>query len=507
MSSRSILMSAGVPAAVVAAALILGFGAHLTTPTAKAADGPLYTLTTPNPQANAHFGAAVASADVNGDGKADIIVGAYNETVGANDWQGRVYVFSGADDSLLRTFMTPNPQMYSFFGGALASGDVNGDGKADIIVGALGESSFQGRAYVFSGANGSLLRTLNTPNPQAWGGFGGAVAAGDVNGDGKADIIIGANGETVGPNTGEGRAYAFSGQDGSLLRTLNTPNTQAGAGFGGAVASADLNGDGKADIIVAAYVETIGANTGQGRVYVFSGANGSLLRTLNTPNPQANAHFGVKVVAGDVNGDGRVDIVVGAPDETVGANTGQGRLYVFSGTDGSLLQTLTTANPQADAGFGARAVAGDVNGDGKADIIVGAGAEWTADYGFQGRAYVFSGANGSLLRTLNTPNPQADAAFGSAVALGDVNGDGTADLVVGALGEAVGVNAGQGRAYVFSGSLSSASVGGIAEQPDVTALQSSAASSGRDHAVYILGAVIALLLAVVGTVRWCRQRP
>ena len=95
----------------------------------------------------------------------------------------------------------------------MAVGDVNGDGKADVAVGALyedvGGNADQGRAYVFSGADGSLLFTLDTPNPQPYVYFGRSVVVGDVNGDGKGDVAVGAYGEDVGGNTNQGRAYVF----------------------------------------------------------------------------------------------------------------------------------------------------------------------------------------------------------------------------------------------------------------------------------------------------------
>ena len=178
----------------------------------------------------------------------------------------------------------------------------------------------------------TLLLTLDTPNPQASAYFGYSVAVGDVNGDGKADIAVGTPAEGVGANTHQGRTYVFSGANDSLLLTLDTPNPQAGAGFGNSVAVGDVNGDGEADIAVAVLTEGVGANTEQGRTYVFSGANGSLLLTLDTPNPQVFAGFGNSVAVGDVNGDGKADIAVGVLAESVGTNTEQGRTYVFSGS-------------------------------------------------------------------------------------------------------------------------------------------------------------------------------
>ena len=305
-----------------------------------------------------------------------------------------------------------------------------------------------------SAANPPLytLNTPNPPNPPEVAEFGTAMASGDVNGDGKADIVVGAPLENVDGNGGQGRVYAFSGADGTLLGTLTTPNPdpQAQAHFGSAVTAADVNGDGKADIVVGAPDETVAGITLQGRAYAFSGADGSLLYTLNTPNPQASAQFGIAVAAGDANQDGKADIVVGAMNETVGGNQSQGRAYVFSGADGSLLYTLNTPNPQASAGFGSAAAAGDANSDGKADIIVGAIGEPSAETRCQGRVYAFSGADGSLLRTLTTPNPQAYAGFGGSVAAGDMNADGKADIIVGSI-ETVGGHGGQGRVYAFSG--------------------------------------------------------
>ena len=415
------------------------------------------TLDSPNPQESANFGHSVAVGDVNGDGKADIAVGAVTENVGGNPWQGRAYVFSGDDGSLLFTLDTPNPQEYANFGQSVAVGDVNGDGKEDIAVGADDEDAGAipdaGRAYVFSGVDGSLLLTLDTPNPQVDGYFGRSVAVGEVNGDGKADIAVGAFREDVDGNTDAGRAYVFSGDDGSLLLTLDSPNPVADAWLGGSMAVGDVNGDGKADIAVGAHGEEVSGTYRQGRAYVFSGDDGSLLFTLDTPNPQETAYFGESVAVGEVNDDGKADIAVGAYYEHVGVIPDAGQAYVFSGDDGSLLFTLDTPNPQDGANFGRSVAVGDVDGDGKADIAVGADDEDVGGNTDAGQAYVFSGGDGSLLLSVDTPNPQPYGELGRAVALGDANGDGKADIAVGAPIEDVGDTQRQGRAYVFSPTL------------------------------------------------------
>jgi len=267
-----------------------------------------------------------------------------------------VAVAATADaQTLLLTLDTPDPQADAYFGFSIAVAEVNGDGRADIAVGALKEdvagNEDQGRAYVFSGADGSLLFGLESPDPQAVAWFGVSVAAGNVNSDGRADIVVGAYGEDVGINGSQGRAYVFSGSDGSLLLTLDTPNPQETAYFGFSLALGEVNGDGKADIPVGAYFENVGANVNQGRAYVFSGADGSLLLTLDTPNPQQGATFGRSLALGDASGDGKGDIAVGAPSEDVGGNAGQGRAYVFSSSApdpvGGIAQLPGVSDPSA----------------------------------------------------------------------------------------------------------------------------------------------------------------
>jgi hypothetical protein len=470
----------------------------------------LRTLDTPNPQEGAYFGNSVAVGDVNGDGKGDIAVGAPLEDVDGNTDQGRAYVFSGANGSVLFTLDTPNPPTPEGprFGESVAVGDVNGDGKGDIAVAEAyvhvgGDDTYQGRAYVFSGADGSLLFTL-AANWESGGvlvALFPPVAVGDVNGDGKGDIAEGIPSACVDSQTLQGRTYIFSGADGSLLFTLDKPDPpQAGAVFGVSVAVGDVNGDGKADVAVGAMCEDVGGNSCQGRTYIFSGADGSLLFTLDKPDPpHAGAWFGRSMAVGDVNGDGKVDIAVGATGENVGGNHDQGRAYVFSGADGSLLFTLDTTNPQEAAEFGFSIAVGDVHGDGKGDIAVGAPWENVGGNYNQGRAYVFSGASGALLFTLDTPNPQEEDRFGSSLAVGDVSGDGKANVVVGAPGENVGANAYQGRAYVFTAPVP---VGGIAEYPEIT--KSRRSSSPVSYSALAGFAAAGAVVLVVGG--WCARR-
>ncbi|MCC6602239.1 MAG: FG-GAP repeat protein [Anaerolineae bacterium] len=419
-----------------------------------------FTLADPMHQENSQFGFALAEVgDINQDGKPDYLVGARSQDVGGYEAQGQAFVFSGMDGSLLLTLNDPIPQAYADFGFAVAGpGDINGDGVGDLLVGAYAQrvagNYAQGQVFVFSGQDGSLLQTLDTPNPQGYAYFGRAAAElGDVNGDGLADLLIGAPGQTVNNNEFQGQVLVFSGADGELLYTLNTPFAQGGAQFGAAVAGVgDVDQDNVPDILVGAPTLTVNTQTSQGRAFVFSGATGTLLYTLDDPLPHAYAWFGDSLSGlEDINRDGVPDLLVGAPIQEVDGRKNQGQVFAFSGADGQLLYTLNDPMPKAYAWFGyAVSGLGDTNGDGGPDILVGAFRQEVNGNFNQGQAFVFDGADGHLLMTVDDPAPQAEALFGHTVAsAGDVNGDGLTDFLISALYKAVNGLTGQGQVFVF----------------------------------------------------------
>lgn len=463
--------------ALHAAALALGLFVVTASPSETQTFGAL-TLTSPNEDQYGGFGWAVAGAgDVDKDGFADVIVGASLEwpghsgrNPGPDPGPGQAYIFSGRDGSVLFQLVSPNHEASGAFGGAVAcAGDVNEDGFPDVIVGAPDEDPGiifpdSGRAYIFSGQDGSLLYELVSPHEQPIGEFGNAVSgAGDVNQDGFADVIVGAFEEDPG-----GGAYIFSGRDGSLLHELVSPNEEQGGGFGTAVAGiGDTNQDGFGDVIVGSWGEDPGNSPRDaGRAYIFSGRDGSLLSQLVSPHEDAVGAFGHAVSGvGDLNQDGFADVVVGAFGEDPGSSPdAAGRAYVFSGQDGSVLFELVSPNEEQAGQFGwSVAGAGDVNQDGFADVIVGARRE---DPGASpqdaGRAYIFSGRDGSLLVELKSSNEEQTGLFGVFVAgAGDVNDDGLADVVVGAWNEDPGHSPlDAGRAYVFVPNLFAINSGG-----------------------------------------------
>ncbi len=366
-----------------------------------------FTLVSPNEQDGGLFGSAVAGVpDVNGDGRGDLLVGAYVETTGSSPaGAGRAYLFSGANGALLRTLVSPNEEFAGYFGGDVAGvPDVDGDGRGDLLVGAYSEDpggrpDGAGQAHLFSGATGALLRTLASPDPKALGLFGISVAGvRDVNGDGFGDLLIGAEREDPGTSpVFAGRAYLFSGATGTLIHTLVSPNEETQGYFGSSVAAVpDADGDGDDDLLVGAYREDLGPTAaGAGRAYLFSGDTGTLIRTLVSPNEEVEGYFGLSVSGiSDVDGDGRGDLLVGAVLENPrGAPRDAGRAYLFSGDDGALLSVYSSPKQERDGFFGF-SVAGvpDTNGDGRGDVLTGAYFE---DPGTAptdaGRAYLYAG--------------------------------------------------------------------------------------------------------------------
>ena len=350
-----------------------------------------------------NFGWAISQLeDINGDGITDIIVGDVDGSA--------VRVYSGKTGVLIHNFTSAGTQL----GYAVAdAGDVNGDGKHDIIGGDVATAS-SGMVRVWSGANGQVIWTFNAVSSNDR--FGSAVSsAGDVNGDGRADLLVGA--EFVdGAGVDSGRAYIFSGINGNLIRTLEAES--AGDRFGGGAATlGDITGDGIPDHIIGAYRA---GNPEVGKAYVFSGSNGERLFELL---PDAGAtNFGQFFVAGpgDVDGDG-------VPDIYVGDYGGAGKAYVFSGATRAVLHRFAGG---AGEGAGPGRGAGDVNNDGYADLIVG---YWTSSLAATqgGRATVFSGRDGTQLQTFTHNIANSNFGF-DAVGLGDVTSDGKYDFLVSA---------------------------------------------------------------------------
>ena len=383
----------------------------------------LYRIDAPEPQADAQFGFYISVfGDVNGDGKRDIAVGTQVHDVGANTDEGRAWVFSGAGGNLLYTLESPDPQADGRFGERIgAAGDVTGDGVGDVLVGAtrhdvpagcgvgvetagaLAEGCYRniGQAYVFSGANGDLVRELNVPDADRaalgdrcfsnCGSFGIAVQTpGDTNANGTADQFV-----TASSYAGVGRMYLFEGATGALRLRIDPPQPEVGQSFGFQDAApgspGDVNGDGRADLYANGFLASGPAGEGQGRGWIFSGTNGSLIRTLDDPTPVRGGQFGWSLAVTDYNKDSVPDQYIGQAPHHIPGGDQSGGTYVFDGRDGSVLKILEVPSPAEDnprLGWGL-AAAGDLNGDGEPDYLGGAPFADVGANADQGRVYAF----------------------------------------------------------------------------------------------------------------------
>jgi hypothetical protein len=361
-------------------------------------------------QIAAFYGVSVASAgDVNGDGYSDIIVGANLYDNDQTD-EGRAFVYYGSTGGLS---VTPNwtaesNQTGSSYARVVTSaGDVNGDGYADVAVTA---ASFdnpevdEGKVFVYYGSATGLSLTANwtVESNQANSAFGvSASSAGDVNGDGYNDLIVGAANYDV-TLTDEGAAFLYLGSPSGLSATPSWTGSggQASASFGTWVACAgDVNGDGHSDIIVGAFRYDNG-QTDEGAAFVFMGTSTAaglqLMPGWMGESNLANSSYGTCVAsAGDVNGDGYSDVIVGAPFYNSATTGGRAFLYYGSSAGLSLTANATIDGTQANSLMAFMvAGAGDVNGDGYSDVLIGV-PRFDNGQTDEGKAYLYYGNAGA----------------------------------------------------------------------------------------------------------------
>jgi len=434
-------------------------------------------------------------SDLNSDGIPDTAIAATgDDTNGAS--AGAVFVFYGSEDAAAdadRTAADADVVVLGAnegdrFGKSVTTGDVNGDGHTDLLVGAPKSDAVAtdaGQVAIFLGplpasavlnaGDADVILDGEGTVPGAWWGeqgdeFGTSISLGDTNRDGMLDILVGAPGtdRNVGqPDEVEdaGRAYLFLG--GAQLASGNAAAADAmiqgskvDQNLGFDVCVVDMNADGRGDL-VASYDLLVSGPHHQGRVAAFT-SEGQAQASVDEAevvlvSDEDGDRFGFSLACGDINQDGAEDLIVGAPySNTFSSSSGSAYLFLGgSSVQGGVAQDLADATllgQLSNTHYASKVAAADVNGDGYDDVLVGAPLT-THVATWDGQMFVFFGSDAPADNVayhsdvILSGEPENGERFGSAIELLDSNLDGVADIMTSATGHG-GLT---GRVYVFHG--------------------------------------------------------
>jgi hypothetical protein len=456
-------------------------------------------------ETNAGFGSTVAAADFDGDGKDDLAIGIPGASVGTAARAGKVVVtYAAASLTALGgqewhqsiAGVGEVAEADDTFGDALATGDFDGDGFADLVIAATGErlSTYSGAGvvHVIHGSATGLdatrevtyTRTIAPGSLEAYARFGTAFAVGDFDSDGFDDLAIGAPGETVngapragvvvtvyGSATGLDPAGAQRWTQWQLGAVNGEDDSEAHDNFGFALASGDFDGDGYDDLAAGAPGEDLPSTANCGAVNILRGNPAGLLATGTTWLQAASGwrnvgdHYGSALVALDFDGNGSDDLAVGAPDyDRPEADSGVVFLVLSSPGTGITTSSWFTAHDQRSTGaaseagdrVGATLAAGDLDGDGYDDLIFGAPTEDIGTMADAGAISVIPGyaAGSAGGKTWHQDSPGVSGTaepndfLGSSIAVGRFSGE-SLDLAIGVPGEGWGTTQAAGAVLLL----------------------------------------------------------
>jgi len=431
-------------------------------------------------------GSSVSSGDINGDGYDDFIIGAPWADTRAGNYTGASYVIFGSptpksikDLNSAKANITIYGQSSSDrFGWSVSSGDINGDGYDDLIIG----SFYHGRTYViFGSAQPRKKLDLYFRNRRqadmmisGTGRAGWSVSSGDINGDGYDDVIIGA------PRAEKTYVIFGSSAPPAELEIFLSDMTITGydGESGHSVSSGDVNGDGYDDVIIGAPYAYPAGRSRAGETYVIFGSAAppasidlnSVAADMTIYGDDAGDNNGYSVSSGDINGDGYADAIIGARYAGPAGVSAPGKTYVLFGSAAPSASIDLNNSPSpadmiiffddVDAWSHLSVSSGDVNGDGYADVIIGAPNADPAGANSAGKTYVIFGSAAppasvdlnSVAADMTIYGDDANDYSGISVSSGDINGDGYADAIIGAYGADPAGRQLAGETYVIFGS-------------------------------------------------------